>query len=139
GTAVTHLKELKDELAKGKQQWADQLAAMSPVEEMQARVDQATKDLTDAQKNNASNSPAVTNAAMRLQQAQGMLAAETVAANAATKTQAQLQQDAANSILANLDASRAAETATLQFSDSVDQYNKDVADGQHTTRQLKEE
>ena len=139
GTMVTHLHELQGELTQGTKAWHDQLAAMTPVEEAQARVDIATKDLNDALKRNPPNSQAVTNASMRLHDAQAALAGETERTNRAEKTQIQNLQDQANAALASLDAQRAAQMSQLQLADAIDQYNADANDGQHTSRQLQEE
>lgn len=125
----SRLADLRKELNQGSAAWNKQLAAMTPVQEAQARVDIATQDLTMAQKHNADNSPAVTNAAIRLQAAQALLAGETDRANAAAKTQIQRMQDQATKALGLVDAQRAAKEASLNLTQQISDYNQGLADG----------
>ena len=139
GTLVSQQTALKQELANGTTAWKEQLAAMTPVEEAQARYDIALHDLNMLLKQTHPNTQEVTNAEIRLHDAQANLNAETERANDAQKTQIQRLQDQATAALGLLDAQRASQLSQMQLQDAIDQYNSDAKDGQHTTRQLKEE
>lgn len=135
----SQLTDLNHELDVGSAAWKKQLAGMTPVEEATLRVQIAEHDLQMARKNNPPNSAAVTNAEVRLALARSGLTGETAKANDAEKTQAQRLLDSATAALGLVDAQRAAQLSQLQLADAADQYNADAKDGQHSTRQLKEE
>jgi hypothetical protein len=127
GTLVSHLKELKSELNGGTDAWNKQRAAMTPVQEGQARVAMATDALNKAL---ASHNPdQIANAYGALAAANTYLAGETNKDAQAQKSANQQLQDAATLAIGARDAALGLKLSQLDLNDAIKQVAQSQADG----------
>jgi hypothetical protein len=134
-SAASQVEELKQNLDNANAAYREQLAAMTPLEQAQVKVTEATNNALLAQQTYGDSSPQYVAATDILTAAQARLEAEQRRVDGATRSATDALLAQAQAAIAGANADLAASMANTQLSTAMDTYKTSLADGTLTTVQ----